>query len=516
MTDFISQATLDSLELSKDVLWHEQMANSILDKAPYLPPGAVIAVQGPWGRGKTDVLARIAKKSLTDQRPDWMACETIWINPWQYGTPDLLTPLVLGLLERVPVKRRASSKSLRMAAETIIRAGANFGLKAASLVVPGGGILKEAAGPVDDLLKGLFSALKENEIAPPEPDPVSKMADRFRELVKEVLESRNAGHHERLVICIDDLDRCLPDRQVALLEAMRFLTSTGAAATFLVALDPTLARQAVVAHYGTTAFDPDRYLDKMFHLRVNLPALNKTQLFSLVNGRLEQIVPCVCNIQPLKVCLSNLVEKYYYSGFPENTWVKDTSAPSIDDLADAFSDALAVRDLRNPRIIDRIFQRLYLIAISGLTADDIGIKAREDLRNFIMWLGIIERWPDIRAAFQNADIDQDEAWGSLRGRRLAEICLHYFPLSEEQLEHINKSQYGYLWQLYKTPSAIIDRLPSREESPELRQMIGLLASPLVSDIEYLAQSSGDMPSSNWQELAFQLEVFDDALVSVGL
>ena len=72
MTDFISQATLDSLKLSRDVLWHEDMANSILEKAPYLPPGAVIAVQGPWGRGKTDVLARIAKKSLTENRPDWI------------------------------------------------------------------------------------------------------------------------------------------------------------------------------------------------------------------------------------------------------------------------------------------------------------------------------------------------------------------------------------------------------------------------------------------------------------
>lgn len=511
MTDFISQATLNSLELSKDVLRHEAMANCILEKAPYLPPGAVIAVQGPWGRGKTDVLARIARTSLSKKRPDWIACETVWINPWQYGTPDLLTPLVIGLLERVPKTKRSSSKSLRIAAETIIRAGANFGLKAASLIVPGAGLLKEAAGPVDDLLKGLFSALKEEDVAPPETDPVSKMADRFRELVKAVLAANKAGKNERLVICIDDLDRCLPDRQVALLEALRFLTSTGAAAIFLVALDPALARQAVVAHYGTTAFDPDRYLDKMFHLRVNLTALNRRQLIELVNGHLERVVPCPFTPYPLKQCLGNLVELYKNvwtsSG---NQWQKEEISPSIDKLAEAFADALAVRDLRNPRIIDRIFQRLFLIAISGLSAEDIGIQLEADLTRFIMWLGIIERWPDVRAAFQNADDDRDDMWGSLKGRRLAEIRLHYFPLNEYQLSLLQVTDP--LQHLNNRTSAIVNRLPAPEESPELKQMILLLTSDMPDDLDSLSPSQ----STSWSDLADELGRFDKALIEIGL
>ena len=33
MSDFISQATLSSLQLNRDVLWHERLASLTLDKA---------------------------------------------------------------------------------------------------------------------------------------------------------------------------------------------------------------------------------------------------------------------------------------------------------------------------------------------------------------------------------------------------------------------------------------------------------------------------------------------------
>ena len=477
-TDFISQASFSAgLELTSDVLYHEELAASLLDKIRLLPPGAVIAVQGSWGRGKTDVLARLAQKSLTGDRPPWLASGAVWLNPWQYGTADLLTPLVLGLLDRIPERRRSSNRSLRKAAESVIRAGANFGLKATALIVPGASLLKEAAGPVDELLKGLFGALDAESIPPPDPDPVAKMAEKFRTLVDELLMATGAAPDGRMLVCVDDLDRCLPDRQVALLEALRFLTSAGARATFLVALDPTLARQAVVARYGTTAFDPDRYLDKMFHLRVNLPALARADVEALAAAHLDRHVPWQETTQRLGDVLEPMLG-------PANVQV----------ITHATRDALIVQDLRNPRIIERIFQRLYLSARGGVTAKELDLtEYRPDgdtgLRDFILWLGVIERWPEIRVAFQDAD-------ESSVGQRLAEINYRYRWWSDEQVSISVPNEVRW------ASTAVVERLPRREDAPELVQVCRLLLQENYNPV--------------LNQMAFRLGRYDRALVRIGL
>ena len=125
-----------------------------------------------------------------------------------------------------------------------------------------------------------------------------------------------------------------------------------------------------------------------------------------------------------------------------------------------------------------------------------------------MWLGIIERWPDVRAALQNADYGDDFQWGSLRGRRLAEIRLHFFWRESDETNSLPDE----LRQLIFRKSAIIDRLPKPEESPELKQMILLLT-------EYMPEYGDTLYpeiSTSWAGLATRIEIFDNALVEAGL
>ncbi len=49
-------------ELVKDALSHDSFADAVLRHGYALPQSSVIALQGPWGRGKTDVLRRIHEK----------------------------------------------------------------------------------------------------------------------------------------------------------------------------------------------------------------------------------------------------------------------------------------------------------------------------------------------------------------------------------------------------------------------------------------------------------------------
>lgn len=408
--DFLTQDALQNkaLTIPTDALGHELHAAALLRQVALLPVGAVVAVQGAWGRGKTDVLARVAAAAARGERAEVVG-PAIWINPWQHGAPDLLTPVVLALLRRASqAPTRWDADALWKASATVIRAGLSFGMRATAAALPGGELLKEATQDADDLLKGLFEAhAQERATARAAADPVDRMGERFRELVAGFLPPD--APRQRLLICVDDMDRCPPQRQVALLEALRFLVSAGARATFLIALDPTLLRQAVLISYGTDRFDPGRYLDKIFDLRVALPALAAPQVQALVEDHRRRRVPAPNGED---VTLERLLGP-----------VLGDSARHLDTAATA---ALSTPDLQNPRIIQRIFARLHLLGCARAEGAPPLVEGWAQTRALLLWLALAERWPALRAACQ-------EAGGGFEERLLALLAALEAPQEAAEL-----------------------------------------------------------------------------------
>ena len=106
--DFIDQRWFQRLaehdvEVPPDHLGHVGLSRSLLRAARALPSGAVIAVEAPWGRGKTDVLMRVAASTWTEDVDPRVARRAVWVNPWRYGRADLLTPIVAELVRRAKV-----------------------------------------------------------------------------------------------------------------------------------------------------------------------------------------------------------------------------------------------------------------------------------------------------------------------------------------------------------------------------------------------------------------------------
>jgi hypothetical protein len=359
-------------DLPTDALNHDEFAERMLARILLLPAGSVVALHGGWGTGKTDILARMAKKATGHDRKT----DCIWINPWQYGTADLLTPLVAAILERAKEKTELDWKVVGNAARTVVRAGVNFGCKAAGALVPGFGIMTEAADAADSVVDAIFDLATDGRKASEEklePDPVAMLGKRFRELLQQCCQTSEAG---KVLICVDDLDRCLPERQVALLEAFRFMTSANPPAVFVIALDPTLARQAILSRYGSMAFDPDQYLDKMFHLRLNVPVVRTPQLEKLVEYSLKMLTAAAIGRR--------------------ETQPTERSAERLGNLVQA----IRLAGLDNPRLICRLLLKLTLYD-GRPTADDApGAFEGNDLL-VVVWLLICERWPEARAKVVN-------------------------------------------------------------------------------------------------------------------
>jgi hypothetical protein len=438
-----------------DALHHDELALAIVNHIENMPPGSVIAVQGAWGRGKTDAVTRVHDVYAKSDAP-----APIWIDPWQYGRPDLIQPVVVELLSRGRGGSADRQKWLKDTARTLLHASNAMAFKAVSVFVPFGSIIDPAKEPVDDLIdRALGGAGPRSEV---DADPVHEMAGRFRDLV-EAIAPRDSG--VRLLVCVDDLDRCLPDQQIAMLEAIHFLTSAGANCTFLVAIDPLLVQQAALAHYRTNKIDINQYLDKLFQLRINLTSLQPDQIGDLIDAELDAEVA-----QVLRAGLD--------------------SAP--DAVRSAFSAVFYLPELTNPRLVHRAFDRLRLAAAANIKRGNPAIRASGALEPLVAWCAIAERWPQLRQLLQATGSDLAQ-WHA----NIAAICGHYdhWIAPWDKRDEMEKEEF------LAAAASVIDRLPGRLQQPDLGQFL------------YDRLSAGQ-PSRPGQ-LALLKEI-DEVLVSLGL
>ncbi len=433
------QRRAHGVKAPKDALRHESEAGAVAGHIKGLPAGSVISVQGPWGRGKTDMLTRVFDLFALDARRG-DGPEPIWIDPWQYGRPDLIQPVVVELLGRMRRERR-DSRRLRLAATSLLHASNAMVFKAVSVVVPFGQVAGAAQPALDQLIDDLMKP--DAERPDTDADPVHQMAVRFYELVDEVLsqEGLDGNTSTPLLICVDDLDRCLPDHQIAMLEAIHFLTSAGANCSFLVALDPVLVQQAAITHYRTDGFDSNQYLDKLFHLRVNLTALQPSGIGDLVDAELIAAV----GRDGAQTAASVL---------------HDGLGAEPAAVKAAFEKTFFVPELTNPRLVHRVFERLRLAASANVSGVYPELRQPAVLDNLVAWCAVAERWPQLRQLLQASP---DDLWAT----NLTAICGFYGIWRRSKAAPDEKARAAMLAEAM----SITSRLPGQLKQPDLGSFI---------------------------------------------
>jgi hypothetical protein len=91
------------------------------------------------------------------------------------------------------------------------------------------------------------------------------------------------GGLERVVLYIDDLDRCPPEVVVKVLEAVHLLVALPVFVV-VVAVDPRWLHQAIRQHYAEMSLTPAHYLEKIFQIPFQLPEMDQKGFASLVRG----------------------------------------------------------------------------------------------------------------------------------------------------------------------------------------------------------------------------------------
>ncbi|MFJ8957718.1 P-loop NTPase fold protein [Streptomyces sp. NPDC102381] len=260
------------------------VVQAVLDDA--LDP-VTVGISGAWGSGKTTVL-RLIEDELAPHPPEADAAVlVISTDPWRYdpgvGAKETLIGEVLSAVaaELARKEQPGQARSRARAMLTTLRQRVDW---AKALQVAAKTSLTLQLPSVDDLTS-LINTEPDTQDADAT-GPPSRGLEEFRSEFRTLMESAELSHLKRVVVLVDDLDRCLPETVVDTLETIRLFLAVPKMA-FVVAADEHRVADALRTRFpapdSTQHAAEDRYfeepaslyLHKIVQTTVPLPTLSR-------------------------------------------------------------------------------------------------------------------------------------------------------------------------------------------------------------------------------------------------
>ncbi|MEU4563070.1 P-loop NTPase fold protein [Actinoplanes sp. NPDC023936] len=314
-----------------------------------------IGVFGEWGMGKTSLM-RLIQGEL-DSDPEIV---TVWFNAWRYEKEEHpIVPLVgtivhelenrPGLLQKLGDGGKSLVRSLRAIAY-------GFSSKA-KLKVPGFAEI-EASFVAKDMIE------RDDRLRL---DPLLDRSLYYGAF--QSLEAVRIADQVRVVILIDDLDRCFPDQAIRLLESIKLVLSQP---EFVFVLG--VSRRVIegylshryTSEYGISDFKGALYLDKIVQLPFHIPRSS---------GRMADFCRDLLAGQPAEMA--------------------DEMAGLMPIVAEALD--------ANPRAVVRYVNNILIdVAINSELAAESDLEA-VPVRYFAVSRALEHRWPDVFARLSRSD-----------------------------------------------------------------------------------------------------------------
>lgn len=247
-------------------------ANDLFNHAPFartlakavqnyrLSDGIVLALYGPWGSGKSTVLAYVQHE--LEQLEGAARPVVVTFNPWWFSGHDNLAKSFLGQLQAVlPEKYGGFTAVGNKLAEFSDALGGAVDLASTVLGVPLGGKLVEQG----------FKALGTK------PKDVPALKRSLSDLL--------VAEAKRVLVIIDDIDRLTPEEVRQLFTVIKALADFPYV-TYLLAFDREVAATAISEQTGLPG---DRYLEKIIQVPFELPSPDRIALQQALTIKLNAV-----------------------------------------------------------------------------------------------------------------------------------------------------------------------------------------------------------------------------------
>lgn len=307
------------IETSKDLLGylvHASLLKDVVTNEKNLP--ITIGLYGDWGCGKSSIL-KILKEELEKDND----CVVVYFDGWSFESfDDAKMALIQGIVDALEQNERIWAKLEDEAKDTvqnlkdsfkklrksiswmrllkwtvttgvpIAAAGATGGV---SLIIPTLlDLFNKNRGKLEEVLTNEHTEqlLKDTLFK----DDEEKKYEAVREFRKDFEELINNSKQGKIVVLIDDLDRCMPRHIIDNLEAIKLFLNVPKTA-FVIAADRFIVSNAIKSEYKTIIEAAekegekqnnnrpnlgDSYMEKFIQLPYNIPALSRKEVETYV------------------------------------------------------------------------------------------------------------------------------------------------------------------------------------------------------------------------------------------
>lgn len=379
---------------------HADLIRAVVTDPKMLP--TTIGVFGDWGGGKTSIMKMLEASLNPDnyvegswERQEYRSIAVVYANTWQFeGYDDAKSAIIssillelaahktfgtkvkekaLGLLKRVNWMRFAklTLKHVAVPAAAAFFSGGTAAIPAA--VTAASGISKFVRKKDGDEGAKEAEVPDFSELMKEEAECGTMDIKDFRDQFETMLTSAGI---KTLVVLVDDLDRCTPERIIENLEAVKLFLSAEQTA-FVIGADRRIVEHAIREKYAQRSTDPSDklqedklvrdYLEKLVQIPYTLPRLSASEiqtymtlLFCKHHLADERFKSCVVACEE-----GRSANRYGSFGFPEvRKALGDTPVP--ESLGEALTFSASASPLiadglkGNPRQVKRFLNALLL------------------------------------------------------------------------------------------------------------------------------------------------------------
>jgi predicted KAP-like P-loop ATPase len=231
-----------------------------------------VGLSGSWGSGKTTVL-RLIQQELKAAATSEKSILVVSTDPWRYdpttGAKETLIAEVLQALKN----HLESAGGDKQQALALLKKLAERVDWARAVRIAAKGALAFQVPSFEEVVKIIRPA--------PEKDESPPGLDAFRAEFEQLMDSEALADVRRVVVLVDDLDRCLPETVIDTLEAIRLFLAVPKM-SFVIAADEQRVAEAIRTRfedYTPTPEAPEEpaalYLHKIVQTTVPIPALSR-------------------------------------------------------------------------------------------------------------------------------------------------------------------------------------------------------------------------------------------------
>lgn len=234
-------------------------------KSKNLQTPFTIAIHGDWGSGKTSLMKTIARK-LEQSSRDEAKVKAVWFKAWEFEKVPV--PLWKVFLNRITMELQDMVGDTGLKAK-IKAVGKGLLLLSSDL------LLERYAGVPLEKIEGIKEKVWDDI------KKINSLSEDLSGCIEAALKN-DPLKRDRLVVFIDDLDRCLPEQCVEVFESIKlFLNSKNC--VFVVGINKEQIRKAFEIKFGKEETSSGLfYMEKFVQLQFDLPRKTSMEIQSFL------------------------------------------------------------------------------------------------------------------------------------------------------------------------------------------------------------------------------------------